>query len=573
MKKHYLYIITLLFSFSAAFAQDGKVTFNGVSRSIIQNNTITGNLTQNDTTNAKQLFSGYTLLDLGFNIKPNKNTQIISVVRLRNEFGGMYGAGVKFDIRQLTAKGVIGKAFKYQVGDIWMKQSALTFRNNTEETKVNEAEIFKISRQINYYENFYTTDNEWRMQGIQGEFGLNFDEVIKEITVTGFLTRNRPYQYATDGTKIFSGARLRVMQSKYLTVAGNYMSNFDIKDFVSDINLVTNKVANVNIKGTIPLYENNDIILNADLGQSQLNFKNFSGLEASPNKTDGFNEIEGGVNLKKIGLVAKIGFRQVGLNYYNPAAQTKRIRFDAMPTYFGKMGNKGATTNRQISAMDIIRDELIYNQTLSGTLMAYNPLYGNVTQYGTATPNRSGIYVDAELKQKAFSLFAKINSSSELKGDGTENKRSFSQTVFGGNLNIDKLVGLKRKLLVHAGYQGENTTRSGEAYQSIDFKSSLIEAGLEWEFAKDLDFLIGAKLISGKGNEFLAVRDKFNSIQSYKLYSANVEQQLLGFGVRYRFAKNIDLTINSQMFTYSDKANNQKDYGINQVYMLFNLQF
>lgn len=570
MKKQYLYILFSLLTLSAV-AQEGKVTFNGVSRSIVQNNTISGTLVENDTTNAKELFSGYTLLDLGINIKPNKKTQIISVVRLRNEFGGFYGAGVGFDIRQLTAKGIIGNAFKYQVGDIWLKQGDLTFGNTTEETKVNEAEIFKISRQINYYENFYTPDNDWRMQGMHGEFGLNFEKGIKELTASGFLTRNRPYNFASEGTKLFTGGRLRVMQSEYFTIAGNFLRIFDVKDFVSDIQMVSNNVSSLNIKSTLPLANENSLFLNLELGQSDLKFKNFTGLEKSPDKTDGFNEIEAGVNLKKLGLTGKIGFRQVGLNYYNPAAQTKRIRFNEVPTYFGQVGNNRSA--RAISALDIVRDELIYNQTLSGTLMAYNPLYGNVTPYGAATPNRTGIYIEAEIKQTAFSAFAKLNSSSELKGDGTENTRSFSQIAVGGNLNIDKLVGLSKKIMVHAGYQSENTTRSGDAFQAVDFKSSLIDAGLEVEFIKNFDFLVGAKLIGGKGNEFIAVRNNFNVIEDYDTYTADIQQQLIGLGVRYRFTKNIDLTANSQFFQYQDKANNLNDYGLNQVYLLFNLQF
>lgn len=570
MKKQYLYILFSLFTLSAV-AQEGKVTFNGLSRSIVQHNSISGKLVENDTTNSKELFTGYTLLDLGFNIKPNKKTQIISVVRLRNEFGGFYGAGVGFDIRQLTAKGVIGNAFKYQVGDIWLKQGDLTFGNTTEETKVNEAEIFKISRQINYYENFYTPDNDWRMQGMQGEFGLNFEKGIKELTISGFATRNRPYKFATEGTKLFTGGRVRVMQSKYLTIASNYLSTFDVKDFVSDIELVSNNVRSLNIKSTLPLANDNSLFLNLELGQSDLKFKNFQGLEKSPDKTDGFNEVEAGINLNKLGLTAKVGFRQVGLNYYNPAAQTKRIRFDAVPAYFGKVGNNKSA--RAISALDIVRDELIYNQTLSGTLMAYNPLYGNITPYGAATPNRTGVYIDVEMKQTAFEAFARFNSSSELKGDGTENTRSFTQMALGGNLNIDKLAGLSKKLMVHVGYQSENTTRSGETFQAIDFKSSLLDAGLELEFVKNFDFLVGAKMIGGKGNEFIAVRNNFNMIEDYDTYNSDVQQQLIGLGVRYRFTKNIDLTANSQFFQYQDKANNLNDYGLNQVYLLFNLQF
>ena len=86
-------------------AQTGpKVRFTGGARSIISNAGIQVNDTIPDKTTAKKAVGGYALVDLGFNIIPNKNTEILGMIRINNKYGGFYGAGVAFDVRQLGLK-------------------------------------------------------------------------------------------------------------------------------------------------------------------------------------------------------------------------------------------------------------------------------------------------------------------------------------------------------------------------------------------------------------------------------------------------------------------------------------
>ena len=44
---------------------------------------------------------GYALLDLGIKINPNSNTEVMGMLRINNEYGGFWGGGVTFDVRQL----------------------------------------------------------------------------------------------------------------------------------------------------------------------------------------------------------------------------------------------------------------------------------------------------------------------------------------------------------------------------------------------------------------------------------------------------------------------------------------
>lgn len=125
-----LLFILALFS-TSLFAQDQrKINFVGGARSVLTNNELTVQDSIPDTTTMKKSNGGYALIDLGVDIKPNNSTEILGMFRIKNDFGGFWGAGVQFDVRQLWVKGVIANAIRYQVGDLNLKQTAFTLYNH-----------------------------------------------------------------------------------------------------------------------------------------------------------------------------------------------------------------------------------------------------------------------------------------------------------------------------------------------------------------------------------------------------------------------------------------------------------
>ena len=90
---------------------------------------------------------------------------------------------------------------------------------------------------------------------------------------------------------------------------------------------------------------------------------------------------------------------------------------------------------RPPSLFDLVSDDKLYNQDLSSTLMAFNPVYSNILPYGDATPNRVGFYLNAKTGNKNKILLTKINAGffKEVIGQGTPEKRSFS--LLKGGLN------------------------------------------------------------------------------------------------------------------------------------------
>ena len=89
MQKYLIITILALLCFAQLKAQkDRKINFVGAARSVMNSNTLNVRDSIPDTSSVKRKDGGYALIDLGVNIKPNKNTEILGMFRIRNEFGG-----------------------------------------------------------------------------------------------------------------------------------------------------------------------------------------------------------------------------------------------------------------------------------------------------------------------------------------------------------------------------------------------------------------------------------------------------------------------------------------------------
>jgi hypothetical protein len=170
MKSYYLTILSVFLT-TAIFAQERvkKIEFYGGARTSILFQDLADD---SDTINVQKANYGHSLIDLGILIRPSNNTEIITELRMRNELGGFYGSAVTFGLRRLTLKGVINDAIRYKIGDIDLKLTPYTLYNNGYQDYINEANVFRIAREVVDYENFFG-DNTWRRQGMETQFGLD----------------------------------------------------------------------------------------------------------------------------------------------------------------------------------------------------------------------------------------------------------------------------------------------------------------------------------------------------------------------------------------------------------------
>jgi hypothetical protein len=78
---------------------------------------------------------------------------------INNAFGGFWGSGVTFDVRQLYVRGVVANAFRYQIGNIDYKLSPFTCFNHDADRLIPVTGVQRIKQDIVEY----ITDpiNQW----------------------------------------------------------------------------------------------------------------------------------------------------------------------------------------------------------------------------------------------------------------------------------------------------------------------------------------------------------------------------------------------------------------------------
>jgi hypothetical protein len=584
MKKNYIQFLFVLVIFAdAGFveAQTDRVTFNGVGRSLIQND----RLGASDTLHANKSNTGYTLVDEAINVKPNSSTEIQAIARFRNEYGGFYGNGAGVTFRQLWIKGTINDHLKYQFGDINLSLTKYTLFNSYADGAINEAAAISMLTNINYYENF-NFGNTWRQQGAFAEWNYALEKKAMEaVTVNGFITRNRASDFSSLPELLFGGGSVQLKQSKYLSVGGNFVSLFSLAKTINNpaVKDYQNRVLTGNFKLNNSDSANVGLYFKGETGLSNLAIENPT---MAGSKNDYFYEVNVGTQLKKQHLDLELGFRNVGPDFFSAGAQTKRVNFtgnngiNTMPGLFPKVTNMDYV--RPVTIFDITRDRTVYNQIMLGKLMNTDLSLislSNVLPYGAATPNRTGLTLTAAYSDSAkiWDLGVDVSFLKEIRGEGTPLLRNFMQLKAKGDIFFNKLSGWEKIMKLTFGIQYENTARKGadtSNLEKINLNSNIYDLGLELEVLKNFDVLLGTKYVKTTGNEFGKKLDDLNRVTDFVKYdNISITQSLIAAGVRYRFNPNTNLSMQIQKFNYEDSSVANYSYDFRQIFILFNMKF
>jgi hypothetical protein len=558
---------------SVVYAQDDKVKFSAVGRALEQNS----KLDATDTINAHRNNIGHALVDLGININPDKKTEILAVMRLRSDLNGFFGAGNTAFLRWLSIKGIIGKGIAYQVGDIHLKLSPYTLFNNYAEGSVNEAAIFSnLRRDYSYYENF-NKGNYWWQQGAHTNFAFAFKSPLMEkIRFDAFVLRNRAANSIFGGpTALHAGGRMEINQSRFLNLTANYINLFEVGATTGSDSSARNPVGSLELNSKLVNNAGLALDLFGEAGFSQLNFSKYPTKPANPKGS--FFEGGLGATLKSIGLTVKASYRNVSADFYSSGAQSKRVNFSTNPTLFKTYGDNPFSPNtRTITIFDLVRDPNIYNTHISYQLQRFDPRLANTMPYGKATPNRKGLVLETVWKDSLEKVNFHFTGAllSEINPVNSVNLRQFTFVRAGLDLNVHQWIGFKKRIILNGGMQYEHTSRSGTIFEFVELKSTLIDAGTEIEVLKKLDAMFGMKMLNSKGNEFLSNRNNFNAIVGAPTpFVTNGTQNMIAFGLKYRFSPNSYLTLQDHVFNYKDKSNDTLNYSINQVVMMFFLNY
>jgi hypothetical protein len=572
MRSYFYIIILFVLCVNVGFAQKEKFQINGDARAYLFSNELDIDKSI-DTVTTKKANYGHTLLDLGFSLFPNTNTEIISVFRIRNELGGFWGGGTSFNVRQLTLKGVAGDVVRYELGDIDLKLTPYTLFNNIEEGVVNESDVFAIKRDVVYYDMFYNANNTWRMQGAKMDFGLNFSKIIKTIDFKGYITRQRPTDGILVPERLYGGGIINIVQSKNFQIGFNSISLFDLTKTIQDSIRFSNSVHTTNFNYLKEINSNVTLGLKGEAGISNSTYENYNDVFVPEKNDDWFYDAALTTNFKKQNITVNLGFKDVGADFTSPGAQTKRINFSRTPSLYQQFTNNFSP--RTLSYNDYINGNAESTFKITDQLMAYNVAYSNTNPYGAATPNRMGMYVEATRNDstKFRESFLQASMLSESRGSGTNNKKNFLIVRAGTDVYINDFFKWKKDLKIDFGVQFENTTRNGEEYEKVNLSSTFIDAGLTIEFVEKLNFLAGLKFWQASGNEFINQRDRYNTIIDFTPTQINFSEYTYAVGLKYDFSKKNMLAAQYEMYSVKHQNNLGTNYGINTFNILYRLTF
>lgn len=553
------------------WAQGGKkVEFIGGSRTFISNSQLGVQDSLPDTTTVKRNTGGYSLIDLGVNITPNKSTEIMGMFRIRNAYGGFWGAGVNFDVRQLWVKGIIGNVVRYQLGDINLKQTPFTFYNHNEDRLLRNPEVFGLQADIVDYETFYQR-NTWRQQGASVDFGFNFSKFVKEITFNGFVTRVNMTNFLDVPERLYGGGNVQLLQSKYLRASYHYTNLFDVVGTVLDSNAYSNRVQSGVLAANTDVGKDFNLRWDGELGNSRSAYTRDT---ADPKLRDFFINTSFTATYKPLKAFITLGYLNVGPDFRSAGAQSKRVNYAMLPGFYNRYGNNQGA--RALSLFDVMRNENIYMTSISGNLMPYNPMINNVLPYGLATFNRSGLYAEGGIttKNEGFVLNLQSFWLSEIRGQGTKVLKNYSLNKAEATVNVHKLLKFDHALKLTGGVALQNTSRKSEIdFEQISLNSNLYEAGISYELFKQFDILGGAMWLNAQGNESLSQRNKYSQVIDFTDYQIDSRQNIYAGGLRFRFTDKIYLGAFYQQFQYKNKLIKFNDYNINQVLLIYNMTF
>lgn len=558
---------------------DKKIRFNGMGRANMQQTQLGGPILDTLDGEVDRVTDGEFVLDLAINATPNKVTEVQGILRLRNELGGFFGAGQSIEVRELWARGIIADIIKYRVGDMDMVMSEYTLFNPLEEGVDNRAAIFQPQRDVIYYEQFYTGNNQRRLQGAKVEMGLNFSKVLETADVQGFISRVRSTDFFNAPNRFVGGGSLNLISDRMrdsFGIKGNVILNAVYTWDDLTVGQATTGIRNgVNSLGyNFSLYESPKMLLSFE---GETGFSNLNVLEdsVSVSKERGtFLDAQLSLKLKKQNLSINAGFLDIGPDFFSIGAQSKRIDFNRRMTFFNRVGPQSA--RRDPALFDITRDRALYTFQLSDRLMDYDPRFANVMPYGQATANRRGLQLGADWMSQdgVFDLDVQAYLLSELRGQGTSELKDFQSVRANATVNFHKLAGWKNDYRLTLGSQFENTSRGGLPVEQIDFSSSLIEVGLEAEVYPRLHLLAGGQFLSATGNEYLPVVRSFNDVRDFEdAYIVDETETILGAGFKYNFKETTYLTVQYQSFNFANSLNADSDFSLNQIFVLYSMNF
>ena len=566
MKKTYLYYFLFLM-LSPILVQSqvkSKLWYDGNSRVIFNRDALEGTIKDIDTVSTRSNGGGSTVLDLGFHFTPVDDIEIFSEIRLKNDFGGMWGNKSVVELRRLSAKGVVNNKIAFSIGDIYLKQTKFTLYNYEQEISQYEPSVFNFYRDYVNYENYYQS-NYHRLQGLQTNFSYNMYNFIEQLDFDAFTARVRGVEWLGKPELLMLGGSAMVRLSNKINLGSHYVNTFEVLSSSNGTVAYYNPVLNTQISYSGSVNDNPYKML-LEGGFSK---RGWDGDSLAPEVKGNF--MQASLHSKRINGELDLGFRYVDSDFRSMGAQTRRIQYNNSTTTYPYYSNN--YTQRKVSLLDVMSDPNVYNKNLSTSLMSYNPMYSSVTPYGDATPNRIGF--TAKISNINITDFFSTNIQtqyfSEVIGQGTTQKRMLNKSALQSMLLLNKLLSTKKSLILEGSMNLETVNRAGEDFEKIDFTSILYSGSISYELIKNFKIIAGAKVFYAEGNEFIADRDKYDQINDYSNHIYDSKETILIAGLQHHFTEDIYFTMQYNQFNVLDKTNTYDEFSLGRLIFMFNM--
>ena len=566
MKKTYLYYFLFLM-LSPILVQSqvkSKLWYDGNSRVIFNRDALEGTIKDIDTVSTRSNGGGSTVLDLGFHFTPVDDIEIFSEIRLKNDFGGMWGNKSVVELRRLSAKGIVNNKIAFSIGDIYLKQTKFTLYNYEQELSQYEPSVFKFYRDYVNYENYYQS-NYHRLQGLQTNFSYNMYNFIEQLDFDAFTARVRGVEWLGKPELLMLGGSAIVRLSNKINLGSHYVNTFEVLSSSNGTIAYYNPVLNTQISYSGSVNDNPYKML-LEGGFSK---RGWDGDSLAPEVKGNF--MQASLHSKRINGELDLGFRYVDSDFRSMGAQTRRIQYNNSTTTYPYYSNN--YTQRKVSLLDVMSDPNVYNKNLSTSLMSYNPMYSSVTPYGDATPNRIGF--TAKISNINITDFFSTNIQtqyfSEVIGQGTTQKRMLNKSALQSMLLLNKLLSTKKSLILEGSMNLETVNRAGEDFEKIDFTSILYSGSISYELIKNFKIIAGAKVFYAEGNEFIADRDKYDQINDYSNHIYDSKETILIAGLQHHFTEDIYFTMQYNQFNVLDKTNTYDEFSLGRLIFMFNM--
>ena len=543
-----------------------KVWYDGNSRAMFYRDALSGDLKDTDTTSTRSEGEGYTAIDLGMHFTPNKEIEIFSEIRIKNDFGYMWGSGAYVGLRRLSVKGVLNDRISFNLGDMYLKQTPFTLHNYQQELSKYEPAVFQAYKDLIEYENFYFEDY-WRMQGVQSNFSYSFYNTVKSVELDVFASRVRGVVWLGQPELLMLGGTSMIKLENSFSLALNHVNSFEVQSSSLDSATYFNPVTNIQMSYAKKI-NSAYCLFSLDFGSSTRAWESL----ADPDlfKVSG-DFAKGAIKISLPRLKSLVSFKYVDSDFRSAGAQTRRVRYLSSPSSYAYYTNN--TILRPVSLMDITTDPNIYNHRLSTSLMSFNPLYSAVLPYGEATPNRLGASYSGEWTNNKGSVLCSANAAyyKELIGQGTIEKRSFISAGANIKTHLEKLTPIKNKTQIEFSAILENVARPGSDLESISFNSLMVGIGASYELFENLKLIAGVKAFAGKGNEVGAERDEYDQIIGYDLFDYDAEEKITLLGLQYNFTKDIYFSLQTNKIDVVDNINKISQLSLSRIYFMFNM--